>query len=300
MSDSNIDKIHDFLSDAGEDITLVLASLAHNKRMQAVQLLSVSERDFGELQEVTGLSKTALVHHLNKLVDSGVINNIERGRYELSDDGLVLLSSIIEAYSESDRRRRIIASKRADYIERLHAKQPIVDDSDIRIIELPPMKVASVRVISKSPENDAWAKMREWAEPLGFFDDLEQHPVFGFNNPNPSPGKKEYGYEFWIRVEPDFEADASMNKQGISLKNFEGGLYAVTTCRLLEEMQSDHFKKHNQLPSWKRLMDWLTSSKDYKKDKRLGLERQHDPHASIEDLRLDIHMPIRRIRRTTR
>jgi Methyltransferase domain len=36
--------------------------------------------------------------------------------------------------------------------------------------------------------------------PRGLLKDPEQHPVFGFNNPNPSPDRKQYGYEFWMRV----------------------------------------------------------------------------------------------------
>jgi len=114
-------------------------------------------------------------------------------------------------------------------------------------------------VISTTPENDAWEKMRAWAEPKGLLEDLEKHPIFGFNNPNPSPDRKEYGYEFWIRVEPDVETGGD-----IKIKEFEGGLYAVT---------------------------WVKSSK-YVHGKHQGLEKAHDPNASEEELVLDLYCPI--------
>ncbi len=89
---------------------------------------------------------------------------------------------------------------------------------DVRIVELKPMRVASARVVSESPENDAWKILCAWAEPIGLLDDAENHPVFGFNNPQPSPGKKEYGYEFWIQIGPEIEVGG----QGGSKRVFPG------------------------------------------------------------------------------
>jgi hypothetical protein len=68
-------------------------------------------------------------------------------------------------------------------------------DLEVRIVKLPPMRVAYVRAISETPEREAWEKMRAWAEPKGMFEKREEHPVFGFNNPSPIPESKEYGYE---------------------------------------------------------------------------------------------------------
>ena len=157
---------------------------------------------------------------------------------------------------------------------------------EVKIVRLEPMRVASARVISETPENDAWQKMRAWAEPKGLLEDLKKHPVFGFNNPNPSPDRKEYGYEFWIRVEPDVEPEGD-----IKFKEFEGGLYAVTTCKLKEELESEFFQKEGYLESWKKLVDWVKSSK-YRYGKRQGLEKAHDPNASEEELVLDLYCPI--------
>ncbi len=291
MNDPDSDMVFEILAHSKKDLAEVLSSLAHEKRLQIIQLLAIDERDFNELREGTGLSKTALVHHLNKMVESGILNHVDRGQYVLSDDGLALVHAIGVTYEESDRRRNIRALRSAEYIERIHSKTPdhSADFSDIRIVELPPMRVACVRAISKTPENDAWAKMRAWAESKGFLEDLENHPVFGFNNPDPSPGSKEYGYEFWIRVGPEVEPEGE-----IKIKEFEGGLYAVATCNLKEEIEAEQFEREGFLNSWRRLQLWVAESKEYKVAKHQCLERARDPSVSEDELILDLHMPIRK------
>ncbi|MGY5879942.1 MAG: effector binding domain-containing protein [Candidatus Thorarchaeota archaeon] len=291
MNSHDSDKIFEILSQSKDDIALMLGSLAHEIRLQIIQMLSIDERDFNELMAATGLSKTALVHHLNKLVTSGVLDHVERGRYILSEDGISLAGLLTTFYETSQRRKNQIALKRSEFIQRIHSKtsDDSVDFSDIRVVELPPMRVAYVRVISKSPENDAWAKMAAWAEPLGLLANLENHPVYGFNNPNPSPGSKEYGYEFWIRIGPDIEPEGE-----IRVKEFKGGLFAVATSRLKEEMDAENFKKEGFLNSWRRLQLWLAQSKDYKLAKNPGLERSRNPTAPLDEIVLDLHMPIRK------
>lgn len=159
-------------------------------------------------------------------------------------------------------------------------------DLEVRIVRLEAMRVASIRAISESPERDAWEKMRAWAEPKGLLDDVEKHPVFGFNNPSPSPDRKEYGYEFWLRVDPDIDPEGE-----IEVKNFTGGLYAVTTCKLKEELSSEFFCSEGILEPWKKLYDWVKSSK-YRYGNHQGLEKAHEPGASEENLILDLYCPI--------
>ncbi len=161
-------------------------------------------------------------------------------------------------------------------------------DFEVRIVRLEPMRVASVRAISDSPEHDAWEEMRRWAEPRGLLENIEEHPVFGFNNPDPSPDQKEYGYEFWIKVGREMEPEGK-----IEVKEFEGGLYAVTQCNLKEELESEFFRKEGYLESWKKLHDWVESS-EYKFGKHRWLEKAHDPGAPEGELVLDLYAPIER------
>jgi hypothetical protein len=87
------------------------------------------------------------------------------------------------------------------------------------------MLVAWVRVVSAMPEQEAWTLLSAWAGPAGLLDDRVAHPVFGFNNPPPAAGSPEYGFEFWVGVDAH-----TTPPEPIALKEFPGGLYAVTSC----------------------------------------------------------------------
>lgn len=146
---------------------------------------------------------------------------------------------------------------------------------NVRIEKLEPMRVASVNVVSEHPETAAWERLKAWAEPRGFLKNPLQHPVFGFNNPSPSPDRKEYGYEFWIRVGPEVTSGGA-----IEVKEIPGGRFAVTT--------------HRGYPSpqiWKQLWDWVQSS-SYRWRKTHELERIHDPLASEAEVIFDLYLPI--------
>ncbi len=157
---------------------------------------------------------------------------------------------------------------------------------EARIVKLSPIRVASVHAYGESPERDAWEKMEAWAGPLGLLDDTEKHPVFGFNNPNPSPGSNKYGYEFWMAVDPEIEAGP-----GVEMKQFEGGTYAVASCNLLEEINSEFFKTEGFLESWQKLIDWA-EEKNLKQGDHQALEKPHDPRAPESELILDLYLPI--------
>jgi DNA gyrase inhibitor GyrI len=156
-----------------------------------------------------------------------------------------------------------------------------MSDLKVRIVRLEPMRVACVRAISETPERDAWEKLRMWASSMGLLDDREKHPVFGFNNPNPSPNRKEYGYEFWIRVDPCVESEGE-----IEMKEFTGGLYAVTKCKL----QGD--PSGSVVEVWKKLWDWAQTSEKYRWRRTHELEQSHNPGAAVEDIVLDLYLPI--------
>lgn len=269
------------------DISLIMGALANTKRIELMYTLCKGQNTFKELQTATGLGKTALAHHLALLVDAGLIQRAERGHYEMSQDAREFLEVIGKTYADSKRKREAEVAKRANYIQKIHTKEiHTMKDLDVKIVELESMHVASAQAIGDSPEDKAWNKMRVWAEPRGLLEDLEEHPVFGFDNPEPSPGQKEYGYEFWMKVGPEEEAEGD-----IKMKEFQGGLYAVTTCNLKEELESEFFKKNGSLESWKKIVEWVKSSK-YTMGCHQCLERAHDPGGSVDELILDLYCPI--------
>jgi len=150
-----------------------------------------------------------------------------------------------------------------------------MNELEVRIERLGPMRVAWVRAVSRSPEEDAWRVLSAWARPAGFLDDPRCHPVFGFNNPSPTPGVQEYGYEFWVAVGPEVHPP-----DGIGLQEFEGGLYAVTSCPLGPDMPQ----------RWKALLRWIHKSEHTWRRTAHELERLRNPLA--QDVVVDLCLPI--------
>jgi DNA-binding transcriptional ArsR family regulator len=296
MNDMKSETAWNVTGKLGKDVAVVLGALANAKRLRILSALLVRPRLFSELRGFSNLSKTALSHHLSLLVKADVIKQAGRGRYEITEDGQSMLISISSTYLDSDRYEKMRSTRTKRYIEKIYAlrQEKEIEDLFVQVIELEPMRVASVRVFSESPENDAWEKLHAWAEPQGLLDDQINHPVFGFNNPNPSPGQKEYGYEFWIRVGAYFKGENE-----IEAKDYDGGLFAVTTCKPWVEIHSDFAKEHGPfLVSWKKLMDWVILSEKYEIDNsRQCLEKPHDQTVSFKDLVLDLYQPIKEVQK---
>jgi AraC family transcriptional regulator len=156
-----------------------------------------------------------------------------------------------------------------------------MNNLNVRIVKLEALHVASFLGFGKQPEDESHAKLLAWAKPKGYIDDLQHHRIFGFNNPDPSPGSPNYGYELWITVGSDEQPD-----EQISIRDFPGGLYAVARC----EMKGD---LNETIPAaWKKLFLWCEKSR-YKRGYHQWLEehlRPDDP--SERDWVLDLYLPI--------
>ena len=147
--------------------------------------------------------------------------------------------------------------------------------NEVRIEKLPSMRVARFHAFSPSPEAEAWSALKAWAEPRGLLKDAAAHPVFGFNNPSPSPGRKEYGYEFWIRLGPEAPAES-----GMATLDFPGGWYAVTTCHGFPNPAM-----------WMQLFNWVHHSPHgYRQTHEL--EHPHDPLAPESEMVFDLYLPV--------
>jgi DNA gyrase inhibitor GyrI len=152
-----------------------------------------------------------------------------------------------------------------------------MNELDVKIVKLEPMRVASVYGFGASPELQARDKLIAWAGPKAMLDNPEEHRIFGFNNPNPSHGTPNYGYEFWITVGPEVEPDGE-----VRIEEFTGGLYAVTRCVGVD----------NITPTWNRLFRWLVDSRNNLAGHQ-WLEKHIGPFpASPEEMTLDLYAPI--------
>lgn len=268
-----------------EAIADYLLAVSHPKRLMVLSLLAEESRDFADLLVKTGIRKTALSNQLTQLGEKRLIQRVSHGHYALTQDGKHVLRAVLDMYrnstlSKEEEKKRILErySHRSD--------ETMTKEIQVEIVQLEPMTVASIQAISKTPEDDAWKKVVAFAEPRGLLKDLKKNPIFGFNNPNPSAGKEEYGYEFWIRINPDIKME-----EGVTKKEFSGGLYAVTRCNLTKESTSAFLHEHGQLESWANLVKWFESS-GYKKGKHVCLEKSVNPNKPDEDLLLDLYLPI--------
>ena len=152
-----------------------------------------------------------------------------------------------------------------------------MNELNVRIVKLESMRVASAYGFGASPELTAWKNLVNWAKPKGFLGNPEQHRIFGFNNPDPSHGSPNYGYEFWIEVGADVTPEGE-----IRVKDFPGGLYAVTNCVGVETITA----------TWKKLVEWLAES-EYSNGRHQWLEQHLSPDGTpMEALKLDLFLPI--------
>jgi DNA gyrase inhibitor GyrI len=101
--------------------------------------------------------------------------------------------------------------------------------------------------------------------------------VFGFDNPAAAPGVSEYGYEFWLGIDPETQPP-----EPIGVKEFEGGLYAVTSCQVGPAMP-DH---------WKALLRWVHTSQHRWRRSTHELEHLVNPLAVPEAMTVDLCLPV--------
>lgn len=151
----------------------------------------------------------------------------------------------------------------------------------VQIKELNSMRVASVYGFGPEPETIAWEKLIAYAGPKGYLDEPRKHRIFGFNNPDPSAGSPNYGYEFWIEVGPQDEPEAE-----VRILNFRGGHYAVARC----EVRAGNYDVIGS--TWKKLVTWLEDS-PYKLGFHQWLEEMISEEGLPEgDFTLDLYLPI--------
>ena len=154
---------------------------------------------------------------------------------------------------------------------------------NVRIVHLPPMRIASYRAHSDSPESDAWQVM------LPYYKENLRNTrgvrSFGFNNPCPDGEHPEYGYEIWYSIPDHVDIPKPLEE-----KSFNGGLYAVHVCTLA-----------NIGEVWKGLYQWVEKSDQYVPDfsgmytTRPGLEESLNMEGDFnaETTQLDIFVPIK-------
>lgn len=152
-----------------------------------------------------------------------------------------------------------------------------MSDLEVRIVEMEPMRVASALGFGESPENIAWAKILAFARARGL--DTALVRFFGFNNPNPSPGSPNYGYEQWMTVGPEVQAEGE-----IVIKEIPARRYAVTRFKGLENIGR----------VWQELVLWFEDSPYHKPSHWCQCleEVLHGPVSPPEEWVFNLYLPI--------
>jgi AraC family transcriptional regulator len=152
---------------------------------------------------------------------------------------------------------------------------------EVRIVTLPRMRVACVNGFGQGPEGQAIEKMKTWAKAH----DLLGKPCrqFGYNNPDPTPGSPNYGYDIWITVDESVEAEGE-----VRIIDFPGGLYAVTRCEVTGPGED--------IPAtWQRLFQWMEAS-PYHYDSRNQWLEEHlgslEEYGGEGPFKLDLYLPV--------
>jgi AraC family transcriptional regulator len=155
-----------------------------------------------------------------------------------------------------------------------------MNELDVRIVNLPPMRVACINGFGAEPEGMAFDKMKVWAEVHNLLE--KPHRLFGYNNPDPSPGSPNYGYDVWMSVDDSVQAEGEAR-----LIDFPGGLYAVTRIDVKEP--------GNEIPAtWQKLVKWMENSR-YHHGRHQWLEEHIGSLGDMggdQPFTLDLHLPI--------
>ena len=138
------------------------------------------------------------------------------------------------------------------------------------------MRMVSAYGFGAEPEGIAWEKINAFTEKNGINLADGSITTFGFNNPDPSIGSPNYGYEIWLPVSEETEAEGDLR-----IVDFGGGLYAVTTFKGLENIGR----------IWKEIVKWRENSK-YKCGNHQWLEELLTYQVPPEDFVFNIYLPI--------
>lgn len=152
-----------------------------------------------------------------------------------------------------------------------------MSDLEVRIVQMEPMRVASAHGFGTSPEEQAWNKILAFAEAKGI--DHKDARFFGFNNPNPSPGSPNYGYEQWMTVNSQVQGEGE-----VTIKEIPARLYAVARCEGLGNIGE----------VWKQLVLWFEDS-PYKKPPHYDQCLENlltPPDLPFDEHVFDLYLPI--------
>ncbi|MBI9052124.1 MAG: effector binding domain-containing protein [Anaerolineaceae bacterium] len=149
---------------------------------------------------------------------------------------------------------------------------------DIEFVSLPAYRVAVFSGFGPEPEMIALGKLIEWMNANNILPLKPETRIFGFNNPDPSPGSPNYGYDFWVTLPQDMQVSDAEELA------YPGGEYARTSCPGVEQITE----------TWQALNQWIEQS-PYIYGKYQWLEEMFiKDNNPLNFDHLDLYMPIQK------
>ena len=147
---------------------------------------------------------------------------------------------------------------------------------EVNIKKIEPGRFASFYGFGTQPEEEAIGKLLKWCQKRNISVDANKSMLLGFNNPNPSPESKEYGYEFWLKVD-----DNAKPEEEVRVIEYHGGSYAATECTGVM----------NIFNCWQALYKWCADN-NYKIGYHQALEIIVENLFDIEKIKIELCCPI--------
>lgn len=251
----------------------------------AVTAVHIFQKNIGELdEEITALStiKDILFSFIKELIKA-----TELPLYNIITENDTLMTAVESLNLVS------INFKEEQGKDKLNrAAESLSKISDVRIIYLPPMTVASAHFIGDDPEFHVNQMLDEFVhhnELIKWKPDLRS---FGFNHPNPVDETGYHGYEGWVTIPDDMEIAAPLKK-----KKTAGGIYGA------------YMISFGDFGKWDALLEWALNNEKYEfagdiqdqehmcglLEERLNyfthIEASND---DVNEIQLDLLIPIRK------
>ncbi len=148
-----------FVFESAEEITTLLKSLTHPKRLQILALMSEGSCSLSDLLERLELQKSALSNYLNTLVENNLVEKIERGLYRITADGEDLLERVAISYFDIKIREKDRLLKLQEMLKSYTDVE--TEELDMESKEQPVIYVPKSMNLIKGIKKLAWATDKE-------------------------------------------------------------------------------------------------------------------------------------------
>ncbi len=149
-----------------------------------------------------------------------------------------------------------------------------MNEFEVRLEQLEPMRLAYISINSQTPEEDSLKAILAWAKESGVLKGSQPYRLFGYDNCLPDP---DHVYTACITVGPEVEAEGE-----ISIRDYPGGLCAVVSVTGVDNIGK----------GWQRLAEWHKSS-HYRLSDQQNLEEHLTPlDVPLDEFRLDLYLPL--------